>query len=61
MEYIGKIVKTDLRQLVLRLQTINDKFEYKNSIVTFLKVSKKRYNQYIRNKEIVWLKLDKTE
>lgn len=48
-------------QLILRLHTTNDNKEYKNSIITFLKVGEKKYNQYLRNKEIVWKKLDKDE
>ncbi len=46
-------------QLILRLHTSGDNEGYKNSIITFLKVSEKKYNQYLRNKEIVWKKLDK--
>ena len=30
-------------------------------IITFLKISEKKYNQYLRNKEIVWRKVDKKE
>lgn len=48
-------------QLILRLHNSNDNKLYKNSIITFLKVSKKKYKQYLRNKEIVWQKLDKYE
>lgn len=48
-------------QLILRLHTSEDKKEYKNSIITFLKVGEKKYNQYLRNKEIVWRNLDKDE
>ncbi len=48
-------------QLILRLHTSKDEKEYKNSIITFLKVSEKKYNQYLRNKEIVWKKVDKNE
>lgn len=48
-------------QLILRLQTSNDISGYKNSIITFLKISEKKYNQYLRNKEIVWRRLDKKE
>ncbi len=43
-------------QLILRLHTGKDNKNYKNSIITFLKVGKKKYNQYLRNKEIVWKK-----
>ena len=48
-------------QLILRLQTSSDISYYKNSIITFLKISEKKYNQYLRNKEIVWRKVDKKE
>lgn len=48
-------------QLILRLHTINDINGYKNSIITFLKINQKKYNQYLRNKEIVWQRLDKDE
>lgn len=48
-------------QLILRLHTSEDNKEYKNSIITFLKVNEKKYKQYLRNKEIVWKKLDKNE
>lgn len=48
-------------QLILRLHTSDDNKEYKNSIITFLKVSEKKYKQYLRNKEIIWKKLDKDE
>lgn len=45
-----------LFQLILRLHTSEDNTEYKNSIITFFKVNRKKYNQYIRNKEIIWKK-----
>jgi len=48
-------------QLILRLHTSRDKKEYKNSIITFLKINQKKYKQYIRNKEILWKKVDKNE
>lgn len=48
-------------QLILRLQTSSDISGYKNSIITFLKINEKKYNQYLRNKEIVWNRLDKKE
>lgn len=54
--------KEDKRfQLILRLHTSEDNKEYRNSIITFLKVGKKKYNQYLRNKEIVYRMLDKNE
>lgn len=45
-------------QLILRLHTSRDEIGYKNSIITFLKVSERKYKQYLRNKEIIWKKLD---
>jgi len=48
-------------QLIIRLHTSEDNYKYKNSVITFLKVNKKKYNQYIRNKEIVWKRIDKDE
>ena len=55
------IVENKRFQLILRLHTSNDNCEYKNSIITFFKVSKKKYNQYIRNKEIIWKEIDSNE
>ena len=47
--------------LILRLHTSMDNIEYKNSIITFLKIGKKKFNQYLRNKKIMWKRLDKSE
>ena len=59
---LKEFIKQEKRfQLILRLHTSKDNIEYKNSIITFLKISKKKYEQYIRNKEIVWIKVDKNE
>lgn len=59
---LKEFIEDDKRfQLILRLHTSKDNPEYKNSIITFLKVSQKKYNQYLRNKEIVWKKVDKSE
>lgn len=41
-------------QLILRLKTSSDPKEYKNSIITFLKVEEKRYNRYLRTKKILY-------
>lgn len=41
-------------QLILRLKTSSDPKEYKNSIITFLKVEDKRYNRYLRTKKILY-------
>ena len=62
----GFLLKTFLKedkrfQLILRLHTNEDIKGYRNSIITFLKINRKKYNQYLRNKEIVWRRLDKNE
>lgn len=49
------IVENDKNyQIILRLKTSDDPNEYKNSIITFLKVSDKRYNRYLRTKKILY-------
>lgn len=55
---LKEIIEKDERfQLILR----EDNPNYKNSIITFFKISKKKYDQYLRNKEIVWKRLDNNE
>lgn len=59
LKTISHIEKT--LQLVIRLNTnteIQDKY---NSILTFWKIKSKTYNQMLRNKEIIWKKLDNIE
>lgn len=41
-------------EMIMRLQTSVDPQEYKNSIITFLKVEEKRYNRYLRTKKILY-------
>ncbi len=41
-------------QLILRLKTSKDPVEYKNSVITFLKVETKRYERYLRTKKILY-------
>lgn len=51
-------------QLILRLKTSQDPNEYKNSIITFLKVDDKKWAKYLRNKKILYDKnkfIDKSE
>ena len=42
--------------VVLRLCTSKDPAGYKNSIITFMKINKKRWNRYLRTKEILYRK-----
>ena len=41
-------------QLILRLATNADNPEYKNSVITFLRVEEKRYKRYLRTKKILY-------
>ena len=41
-------------EMILRLQTSNDPADYKNSVITFLKVEDKRYKRYLRTKKILY-------
>lgn len=41
-------------QIILRLKTSSDPENYKNSVITFLKVEEKRYNRYLRTKKILY-------
>lgn len=41
-------------QVILRLAVAGDPPDYKNSIITFLKVDKKRYARYLRTKKILY-------
>lgn len=41
-------------QLVLRLSVAGENPEYKNSIITFLKIDKKRFDRYLRTKKILY-------
>lgn len=43
-------------QTVLRLCTSKEPAGYKNSIITFLKIDEKRWNRYLRTKEILYKK-----
>lgn len=41
-------------QLILRLKASNDPENYKNSIITFLKIDQKKWEKYLRNKKILY-------
>lgn len=42
--------------LVLRIATSREKKEYKNSIITSWKITEKRLNNYLRNKDVIYKK-----
>lgn len=41
-------------QLILRLKTSHDPSEFKNSVITFLKVDERKWRKYLRNKKILY-------
>ena len=41
-------------QLILRLSVAGDIPEYKNSVITFLKIDQKRFQRYLRTKKILY-------
>ncbi len=41
-------------QVIIRLKTSKDPENYKNSVITFLKVDEKRYNRYLRTKKVLY-------
>ena len=43
-------------KLVLRLATSKDNPQYKNSIITFMKIDEKEWNRLLRNKKILYKK-----
>lgn len=52
---LKQIAEEDERfQLILRLAVQGDPAEYKNSVITFLKVEEKRYKRYLRTKNILY-------
>lgn len=46
--------KEERFRMVLRLATSKDNPEYRNSVITFLKISKRNFDKYIRNKKILY-------
>lgn len=43
-------------KLILQIKTSSDPEGYKNSVVTFNSISDKRYQQYVRNRKILYAK-----
>ena len=43
-------------QLILRIKTSKDPENYKNSVITFLKIDRKKWEKYLRNKKILYRK-----
>ena len=47
----------EMFKLVLRLATPGDNPEYKNSIITFMKIDDKEWNRLLRNKKVLYKKV----
>lgn len=43
-------------QLVIRVKIFEDPNDYKNSVITFLKINDKTWRKYLRNKKILYKK-----
>ena len=41
-------------ELIMRLKIENDPIEYRNSIITFLRIKRKKWEKYLRNKKILY-------
>ncbi len=57
----GLVVKRILNDeesflLVLKIITSSDNMDYKNSVITSWKITEKRLNNYLRNKDIIYKK-----
>ena len=55
---LKEIIESDERRYktVVRLVTSTDNLEFKNSIITFMKINEKEWNRLIRNKKILYKK-----
>ncbi|MCM1253958.1 MAG: PBECR2 nuclease fold domain-containing protein [Clostridium sp.] len=53
---IIKSIQQDHVQVVLRIHTSKDEMGYKNSIISCWKISERRLQNYLRNKEILYKK-----
>lgn len=49
-------VEQEIFKTVLRLATSRDNPEYKNSIITFMKIDDKEWNRLLKNKKILYKK-----
>ncbi len=55
---LKEIIRSDEKKFKagLRLKTSRDKKEFKNSIITFMKINEKEWSRLIRNKHILYKK-----
>ena len=50
------IIEKEQFKTLLRLVTSSDNREYKNSIITFMKIDEKEWNRLLRNKRVLYKK-----
>ena len=50
------LLEGEMFKTVLRLVTSQDNTDYKNSIITFMKIDEKEWNRLLRNKRILYKK-----
>ncbi len=55
---LKEVVESDEKKFktVLRLKTPKDNAEFKNSIITFMKINQKEWSRLLRNKQILYRK-----
>lgn len=53
---VKKMVNGENSLLVLKIMTPEDQKEYKNSVITSWKITEKRLNNYLRNKDVIYKK-----
>ena len=54
---LKQIKKNNVKfRLILRLKISTDCENYKNSIITFLKIEQKKWDKYLRNKKVLYRK-----
>ena len=42
--------------LIVRLHTAKDPEEHRNSVITFMRLSQKRYKEYLTNKKVLYIR-----
>ncbi|MEF2823960.1 MAG: PBECR2 nuclease fold domain-containing protein [Peptococcaceae bacterium] len=53
------VVENEKVQCILRLKTSSDPDDYKNSVITFLRIDQKKWAKYLRNKKILYNRMQK--
>jgi len=54
--FLSRFENDECFRLILRLLTHEDKADYSNSIISFWKINRRRYDNYVRNSKILYSK-----